>query len=439
MVIRNISVLDVKAGAWLPHLDLIIRNGRIAAVQPTGSPLPPAKVTINGDGKFAVPGFFDNRVHLKGFDRTTAGQFVAYGVTSVWDRGTDATTIEEWRRDISYGKFMGPRIVRADAAPRLQKEPALPGSGAGATSPLAVGFHDELAARVRRSGLTAGEVLRSATLDSAAFHGRGLDLGSIEPGKIADVIVLGGDPLADIAHTRTIDAVVFRGETLTRAHLNQLLSHASLQPARYEHSETLSRREREILDILYLKGSATAAEVREAMADPPSYSAVRALLRILEEKGHATHETEGTRYVYVPSVPRERARNSALSRIVKTFFDGSAAQAAAALVDSGSLVAGRAGAAVGADRTRAERRTVMDLELHRSDLGGARCGLRTRALLRHAAPSTRHLVWHLAIVIVLSRRSSVRSLPEFQLCQGSRGPRAGFSTAVPTVRVDTEL
>ena len=102
-------------------------------------------------------------------------------------------------------------------------------------------------------------------------------------------------------------------------------------------SETLSRREREILDILYRKGSATAAEVREAMADAPSYSAVRALLRILEEKGHATHKTDGARYVYGPSVPRERARHSALSRIVKTFFDGSAAQAAAALVDSGSL------------------------------------------------------------------------------------------------------
>lgn len=102
-------------------------------------------------------------------------------------------------------------------------------------------------------------------------------------------------------------------------------------------SDALSRREREILDILYAKGSATAAEVREAMAEAPSYSAVRALLRILEEKGHASHETQGTRYVYVPSVPRERARNSALTRIVKTFFDGSAAQAAAALVDSGSL------------------------------------------------------------------------------------------------------
>jgi predicted transcriptional regulator len=102
-------------------------------------------------------------------------------------------------------------------------------------------------------------------------------------------------------------------------------------------TDPLSRRERQILDILYARGTATAAEVLDALPDPPSYSAVRALLRILEDKGHARHEARGTRYVYLPTVPRERARNSALSRIVKTFFDGSAAQAAAALVDSGSL------------------------------------------------------------------------------------------------------
>ena len=102
-------------------------------------------------------------------------------------------------------------------------------------------------------------------------------------------------------------------------------------------TDPLSRRERQILDILYTKGSATAADVQAALHDPPSYSSVRALLRILEDKGHARHEPQGTRYVYLPMVPRERARRSALSRIVKTFFDGSAAQAAAALVDSGVL------------------------------------------------------------------------------------------------------
>jgi BlaI family transcriptional regulator, penicillinase repressor len=102
-------------------------------------------------------------------------------------------------------------------------------------------------------------------------------------------------------------------------------------------TDPLSRRERQIMDILYGRGPSTSAEVLAAMPDPPSYSAVRALLRILEDKGHARHEPQGTRYVYLPKVPRDRARRSALSRLVKTFFDGSAAQAATALVDSGSL------------------------------------------------------------------------------------------------------
>jgi predicted transcriptional regulator len=102
-------------------------------------------------------------------------------------------------------------------------------------------------------------------------------------------------------------------------------------------TDPLSRRERQILDVLYTRGSATAADVLDALPDPPSYSAVRALLRILESKGHARHEQQGNRYVYVPVVPRDSARRSALTRIVKTFFEGSAAQAAAALLDSSTL------------------------------------------------------------------------------------------------------
>ena len=99
----------------------------------------------------------------------------------------------------------------------------------------------------------------------------------------------------------------------------------------------LSRRERQIMDILYANAGATVMDVCRALPDPPTDMAIRRLMHILEEKGHARHEAQGTRYLYLPMVPRERARNSALSRIVQTFFDGSAAQAAAALVDSGSL------------------------------------------------------------------------------------------------------
>jgi predicted transcriptional regulator len=98
----------------------------------------------------------------------------------------------------------------------------------------------------------------------------------------------------------------------------------------------LSRRERQILDILYQHGRATAAEVQAALPEPPSYSAVRALLRILEDKGHVRHEQDGPRYVYLPTVARDNAKRSALRHILQTFFDGSAEKAISALLDEPS-------------------------------------------------------------------------------------------------------
>jgi predicted transcriptional regulator len=94
----------------------------------------------------------------------------------------------------------------------------------------------------------------------------------------------------------------------------------------------LSRRERQIMDVIYSSGSATVQEVVSKIPDPPSYSAVRAMLRVLEEKGHVKHREDGPRYVYLPTVPRDEARQSALRQLVRTFFDGSAEQAAAALL-----------------------------------------------------------------------------------------------------------
>jgi predicted transcriptional regulator len=95
----------------------------------------------------------------------------------------------------------------------------------------------------------------------------------------------------------------------------------------------LSRRERQLLDILYRKGEAGAKDVRAAMDDAPSYSAVRATLRILEQKGHVEHRRDGARYVYRPRRPQRRARRSALQRVVDTFFGGSAEEAFVALLD----------------------------------------------------------------------------------------------------------
>jgi predicted transcriptional regulator len=97
---------------------------------------------------------------------------------------------------------------------------------------------------------------------------------------------------------------------------------------------TLTRREREIMDILYRRERATAAEVLEDMEKPPTYSAVRALLRILEDEGHIKHVQDGPRYVYLPAVARKDARKNALTHLVTTFFDGSVEQAVATLVES---------------------------------------------------------------------------------------------------------
>ena len=100
-----------------------------------------------------------------------------------------------------------------------------------------------------------------------------------------------------------------------------------------ETTETLSRREREMMNIIFARGQATATEVMEAMADPPSYSAVRATLRILEQKGHLKHQHDGTRYVYLPTLNREKVRLSALDQLLTTFFDGSAANVVATLIE----------------------------------------------------------------------------------------------------------
>ena len=99
----------------------------------------------------------------------------------------------------------------------------------------------------------------------------------------------------------------------------------------------LTRREREIMDILYRRERATAAEVLEDMTNAPTYSAVRALLRILEDEGHIKHVQDGPRYVYLPAVARTDARKSALSHVVETFFDGSVEEAVATLVERSKL------------------------------------------------------------------------------------------------------
>src|SRR6516162_2701522 len=98
------------------------------------------------------------------------------------------------------------------------------------------------------------------------------------------------------------------------------------------HPSPLSRRERQIMDVIYRLGRATVGEVMERLSGEPAYSTVRAQLRVLEEKGHLRHEEHGLRYVYLPRVPRHMVRQSALKHLIDTFFEGSAGKAVAALL-----------------------------------------------------------------------------------------------------------
>jgi predicted transcriptional regulator len=98
----------------------------------------------------------------------------------------------------------------------------------------------------------------------------------------------------------------------------------------------MSRRERQIMEIIYCHGRATAGDIHRELPDRPTYSTVRTLLRVLEEKGYLTHEYDGPRYVYWPCIPTEQAKRSAIEQLLRTFFDNSAANAMAALLDMSS-------------------------------------------------------------------------------------------------------
>jgi BlaI family transcriptional regulator, penicillinase repressor len=106
-----------------------------------------------------------------------------------------------------------------------------------------------------------------------------------------------------------------------------------LRKSRSKIEAELSRRERQIMDVLFARGRATGQEIQEGLADKPNYSSVRTILRVLERKGYVRHVEEGLRYVYEPTIAREAASRSALQRIIRTFFDGSAKEAVAALLD----------------------------------------------------------------------------------------------------------
>ena len=181
----------------------------------------------------------------------------------------------------------------------------------------------------------------------------------------------------------------------------------------------LSRRERQIMDIVYRRGQATAADVIEDMPDPPSYSAVRSVLRILQEKGHLRHEQQGRRYVFQPVVAPDRARRSALEQVVHTFFGGSTSDAVAALLDMPSSQISeseRIRLAALIERARKGRPVAMDplqtFTVLTDPTWLADAAVRSAALLAgagllatgaHRAPAAmRHLIWAVALATSLA-------------------------------------
>ena len=255
VVIRGVAVVDARHGVVRAAHDIVVRGTTIAGIAPAGGRLPPAKTLIDGRGKFAMPGLIDVQTTLAVFSRATAAAVLADGVTAVRDVGTGAAQIAEWRRALAYGQMYAPRIARACAelstptapnavrvvepgcgdagngagraltallrARRLPAVGAASARGAGIASGAApASLHDALGQLVT-AGFTPAEALRAATVEAAAWLAL-TDLGELAVGYGADSVVTTANPLRDIANARAIDAVVFRGEALTQAHLNRL-------------------------------------------------------------------------------------------------------------------------------------------------------------------------------------------------------------------------
>ena len=212
VVVRGATIVDVDRGQAIPAQDLVVRGTRIAQIAASGPALPAAKTSIDARGKFVIPGLVAAPVRLAAFSPPTLQGLLAVGVTAVGDVGTEAAVIAQWRRDLASGRLYAPHLAegcgrRLDAAPL------------GVTTGNTGALHDELA-RAVANGRTPAEALRTATLDAA--RALCLDAGVVAPGAPADFVVLSADPLADIRSTRAIDAVVFRGQVFTQAHVQML-------------------------------------------------------------------------------------------------------------------------------------------------------------------------------------------------------------------------
>lgn len=220
VVLRHVAIVDVVAGRVVADQDIVVTGTTIGDVRAASRTAPAAKATIDGAGKFVMPGLVDaGAVGASLVQGRHAQALLSWGVTTIDIPGLDPAARRRWRTDLDNGRAYGPRLLAPCGAGRGAA------GASSATAPVAV--HDALQRLVDR-GQTPAVVLRTFTRDNAAalcLDGGGV----IAPGRPADLVVLGGNPLEDIRHTRAIDAVVFRGELLSQAHL-QMLRRGTLTP-----------------------------------------------------------------------------------------------------------------------------------------------------------------------------------------------------------------
>jgi imidazolonepropionase-like amidohydrolase len=220
VILRHVTVVDVANGRVIPDQDVVVTGttiGEVGAAAPTPRP---AKATVDGPGKFVMPALVDAGAAGAALAQgRNAQSLLSWGVTAIAIPGLDAAAHLRWRNDLNSGRSYAPRLAVPCAGPR--------GTAAGSSPSAPTRVHDALQ-RLVDGGQTPAAALRTFVRDNAAALCLESD-GRVAAGRPADLLVLGGNPLHDIRHTRALDAVVFRGELLSQAHL-QMLRHGALTP-----------------------------------------------------------------------------------------------------------------------------------------------------------------------------------------------------------------
>ncbi|HYX70751.1 MAG TPA: amidohydrolase family protein [Terriglobales bacterium] len=253
VVITNVNIVEVETGAVRTRLAVVIKKGRITAIAKRAIiEENPQIVIVNGEGKYLIPGLWDMRIRLDqgtGAERAknvTVPLLLANGVTGVRDAGGDPAALKELRRQIEQGEVPGPRMVMAAtpdervlvvhdlaearaAVGALHQRPAAAGVVAGTDSPpgVAPGFalHRELELLVE-AGLTPLQALQTATINPVRSLGKEKELGQVEVDKMADLVLLDGDPTQDIRNLDKIAGVVAAGRYYSRRELDAMLAQA---------------------------------------------------------------------------------------------------------------------------------------------------------------------------------------------------------------------